>query len=255
MLHDKSKLPGWSEKDIRKIFLWIGIFSVAFGFLEAIIVIYLRQMYYPNGFEFPLTLIPDSNYKIELLRETSTIIMLISVGILVGRNAIQKLVLFLYAFGVWDIFFYIALKLLIRWPASLFTWDLLFLIPVAWDGPVLSPVICSVTMIFFAGRVMYFSAKGYNVTLNKREWPAVIAGVILILVSFMWDYSSIIVRNIFVYGFHATLQILLNEEMRHFIPSYFHWGVFLTGEVFILAGIFLMIRRIKRSRKEDTAIS
>ena len=119
----------------RSRFVWLAVFAVAMGFLEGIVVIYLRELYYPQGFDFPLKLMSPELVRIEWIREISTLIMLAAVGIIAGRNNLQRLMYFLFAFGVWDIFYYVALKLLIGWPASLLTWDLLFLIPCVMAEP------------------------------------------------------------------------------------------------------------------------
>jgi hypothetical protein len=100
------------------------------GFLEAIVVVYLRQLYFPEGFDFPLNPIPPKILAIEWLREITTLVMLVSIGIIAGKNFLQRFSYFLYCFAVWDIFYYVALKLLLNWPPSLLTWDLLFLFPV-----------------------------------------------------------------------------------------------------------------------------
>jgi hypothetical protein len=131
-------------------FLWIAVFAIAMGFLEAIVVVYLRELYYPDGFEFPLRLMSADLVRAEWIREIATLVMLAGIGIIAGRNGLQRLFYALFAFGVWDIFYYVALKLLLGWPASLLTWDLLFLIPVSWLGPVLAPAINSLTMILMA---------------------------------------------------------------------------------------------------------
>jgi membrane protein implicated in regulation of membrane protease activity len=62
-------------------------------------------------------------------------------------------------FAIWDIFYYIFLWLLIGWPESFFTWDILFLLPVTWVGPVLAPVINSLTMIVLAGLILLADRK------------------------------------------------------------------------------------------------
>ncbi|MRR23953.1 hypothetical protein EG830_13360, partial [bacterium] len=141
----KDSHLGWKGR-----FAWIAVFAAAMGFLEGIVVIYLRELYYPDGFEFPLKLMSSDLVTAEWIREVATLIMLATVGIITGRNGLQRLFYALFAFGVWDIFYYVALNLLIGWPETLLTWDLLFLIPVSWLGPVLAPVINSLTMILMA---------------------------------------------------------------------------------------------------------
>src|SRR5580700_10847047 len=124
---------------LRTKIFWLTAFSIAMGFLEAAVVIYLRKMYYPNGFHFPLTVVEPDIGLTEFLREAATVIMLLAIGILTGKNTSQKFGIFLFCFAIWDIFYYVFLKMLIGWPASLLDWDILFLIPVPWVGPVLAP--------------------------------------------------------------------------------------------------------------------
>ncbi|CAN5476760.1 hypothetical protein BH10BAC1_BH10BAC1_14060 [soil metagenome] len=130
-------------KPIIKTIIWLTVFSIAMGFLETSIVVYLRKLYYPAGFEFPLVPVPIDIATTEFWREVATIIMLIGAGVMAGKNATQRFVFFLYSFAIWDIFYYVFLKLLRNWPESLFTWDILFLIPVPCVGPVIAPCIVS----------------------------------------------------------------------------------------------------------------
>ena len=124
-----------------KTIIWVTIFAIAMGFFESAIVIYLRQIVYPDGFSFPLQPIPESLATTEILREAFSLLMLLSVGILTGESTITRFAYFIFSFALWDIFYYIFLKLLINWPESLFTMDILFLLPVTWIGPVITPVI------------------------------------------------------------------------------------------------------------------
>src|SRR3990170_1940624 len=110
----------------------LTIFSVAMGFLEAVGVVYLRQLYYPEGFSFPLKPIALEGLSLEYLREISTIVMLVTVGGVAGRNSYERFAFVLYSFGFWDIFYYVWLKVLLNWPPSLLTLDILFLLPVVW---------------------------------------------------------------------------------------------------------------------------
>src|SRR5579859_4688314 len=137
-------------KSLHTRMIWLTLFSIAMGFLETAVVVYLRKIYYPHGFQFPLTPVDPDIGLVEFLREAATIIMLVGIGIIAGKNTSQKFAIFLYCFAVWDIFYYVFLKLLLGWPESLFTWDILFLIPVPWVGPVLAPSIVALTMIAFA---------------------------------------------------------------------------------------------------------
>ena len=131
--------------------VWIvTFFAIAMGYLEAIVVAYLRALYYPNGFNFPLAnLVQSEILLIEWVREFATIVMLVTVAMLAGKKFFERSAYFIFAFAVWDIFYYVFLKVILDWPASLFTWDVLFLIPWPWVGPVITPVLCSLLMIFY----------------------------------------------------------------------------------------------------------
>lgn len=151
-----------------KKFVSLTAFSIAMGILEAIVVVYLRELYYSNGFSFPLNSdIPPKILVVEIVREATTIVMLLCVGILAGENIITKICYFLFCFGVWDIFYYVGLKIFLNWPESLFSWDLLFLIPVSWVGPVIAPIICSLVMIFIGVSIIYVKEK-YGVVMKGR---------------------------------------------------------------------------------------
>src|SRR4030095_11740564 len=112
----------------RRLF-WLAIFAVAMAYVEASVVVYLRELYYPGGFSFPIVIIPDRLALIEVGREAATIVMLSGVALLAGAGAWQRFLFFCVVFGVWDIFYYIWLLVFIGWPSSALTWDILFLIP------------------------------------------------------------------------------------------------------------------------------
>ncbi len=226
--------------------LVLGLFGIAMGALEAIVVVYLRQIYYPRLFEFPLNLLPPQMLTLEWLREASTLVMLAAVGILAGRNHLQRFAYFLYTFAVWDIFYYVWLKILLDWPPSLLTWDVLFLIPVPWIGPVLAPVIASCTMILLGATILYLQGKGYAVKLKAREWSLIFSGVLLILGSFVGDYSKILIREWSLMKAKApgvAGQIL--EGIAAYRPTSYHWELFLLGELLIGCAVVLMYRRTR----------
>ncbi|MBI4471265.1 MAG: hypothetical protein HY646_01260 [Acidobacteria bacterium] len=118
---------------------WVTAYAIAMGLLEAICVIYLRQLTLPAG----ASLTPLNRWPIEIIREVTTIIMLVVVAWLAGANVRQRTAYFFLMFGVWDILYYVGLKWLADWPASWLAWDCLFLIPTRWYGPVLAPVLIS----------------------------------------------------------------------------------------------------------------
>src|SRR5215831_18658921 len=140
----------------KKRVLALLLFGTAFGYLEAAVVSYLRLLheparvkFYPGrapGDLFPLLTLEQVRaaggeqsrlLPVEIGREAATILMLAGVALAVAENAGQWAAAFVIAFGVWDLTFYLFLKVLLDWPASFATWDILFLIPVPWAAPVL----------------------------------------------------------------------------------------------------------------------
>jgi hypothetical protein len=131
----------------------VAAWAVAFALVEAMVVVYLRKLltvqygldFTPADFHFP-----GAYLKYEQAREAATMVMLIAVGFLSGRTWSQRLAYWLFAFGVWDLFYYVWLYVYLRWPTSPRTRDLLFLIPGEWWGPVWQPVLASLVLIALA---------------------------------------------------------------------------------------------------------
>lgn len=234
----------------KKVLFWLTLFSIAMGFLETAVVIYLRKIYYPAGFNFPLVVIDYSIAVVEFWREAATILMLIGVGVLAGKNAMQKFVFFLYSFAIWDLFYYVFLKVFLDWPESLFTWDILFLIPVPWVGPVIAPCLIALEMIGLTFIVLYFQEKGIKVKISRAEAGLLLLGSILALLSFMWDYMMYL-NN---YGSaNAAWTFSSNADMfaeiKNYIPQWFNWPLFLSGAVLILFALILMCIRLNNQFK------
>jgi hypothetical protein len=217
----------------------VSLFAITLGFLEAIVVVYLRELFYPAGFRFPLVLLPREFYNIEILRETTTIVLLACIGLLAGTSKYEKFGWFLFAFGIWDIFYYVGLKLSLGWPPSLMTWDILFLIPVTWIGPVLAPVICSITMIFLALMIISCENKGYSISFGKYSGTLFILGAIIIFFSFIESYLILLYLEGFFNFFNNTFNPKdFEKALTTFVPERFNWLLFWIGESFILGGVF-----------------
>lgn len=234
-------------KESRKYintFFWAGIFAIAMGYLEAIVVVYLREIYYPYGFDFPIKADLTGILGVEILRETVTIVMLASVGIIAGKNFLQKFLYFLFCFGMWDIFYYIALRILLGWPESLFTFDILFLIPITWVGPVLAPVICSIVFIVFAYLIISSKEKGKVIKLKTIHWLLFFFGNLIVFITFIWDYSMIIING----GFLGNLFSLNSDEnfkkiISEYVPTFYNWYAFAAGEVMIILSFIMPYRK------------
>jgi hypothetical protein len=217
------------------------------GLLEAIVVVYLRELYFPDGFSFPLRFIPDQMLRTEMLRELSTVAILTTVAMVATTKIILRFAIFLFAFGVWDIFYYVFLKALLDWPRSLFTWDVLFLIPVTWFGPVLAPVVCSLTMIGLGIFFIILDRKFENVRVERIAGLLMAVGAALIVLTFVRDYAGIIMEG----GFYKDLAGLANNRtfqtaVASFVPAQFHWGLFGAGEMLILLSALTSYRKTMR---------
>jgi len=231
---------------VSKLF-WVGVFGLGMGLLEAIVVVYLRDIYYPAGFEFPMSPVSARMYLAELVRETATILMLFSLGFLIGKNGIQKLAYFLIAFATWDIVYYVALKLFLNWPSSLLTWDVLFLIPLPWLGPVLAPVIVSLTMIWIGSSLLLLEDRNGSVSLNAEERGFWIFGALILFAAFIWNYSILIVQN----GYASKVLTLYQNPgflkvVYNYTPKSFNWVLFVVGELLVIVGTIRFLLRHRR---------
>ena len=99
---------------MRRRLTWLTIYAVAMAYLESAVVVYLRAIYYPHGFDFPLAPMPPGMAAIEIGREAATLIMLLGVAALAGADRWERFLAFCVAFGVWDIFYYAWLWIFIR---------------------------------------------------------------------------------------------------------------------------------------------
>jgi hypothetical protein len=183
-------IAGYMEKKFYKKIILVCIFTIAFAWVEASVVAYLRAIYYPQGFQFPIKRHYDIYLVIEFIREFATIVIMLSISSLLSKKFWEGFGYFLIVFGVWDVFYYIWLKAAINWPASIWEPDILFLIPIPWIGPVLAPVLVSLVMIAIGIDITKLFNKGFNVKPRLKYWIAVIIGSLILLYSFMSDIDA-----------------------------------------------------------------
>lgn len=210
------------------LLFWISIFVIAFAFIESAVVIYLRGLYYPDGFIFPLKLITAQHISIEIAREFSTLIVLVALSIIAGKSRWERFAYFCYAFGMWDIFYYIWLKVAVNWPGSIFDWDVLFLIPVPWIGPVIAPVIVSILLITSGLMILSKEKRGEVVKPGVAAWSMAILGVVCILYTFMSN---------------------LDAALRFRMPAEYRWDFFVVGTIFLI--IAMLATFLPRKKKGE----
>jgi hypothetical protein len=209
----------------RRLF-WLTVWGVCFGYIEAAVVVYLRRIYYPDGFAFPVVMIEPGIAVVELVREAVTLLFLWAVAALIYRTFQCRIAVFMILFGIWDIFYYIFLKAALDWPESLFTWDILFLLPLPWAGPVWAPVLVSMGMIYAGIVVLYRNDKGSPMPLERGFWILEVFAGLVIILSFLIPGQAV---------------------LKQTVPTHFPWYIFWTG---YLTGITAFKIKQLKSRKE-----
>ena len=178
--------------DKRHLLLWLTLFGLAFGYIEAAVVVYLREFLYPAGFTLDLlTPQPARVLWTEVGREVASLLLLLAVARLAVRGGLRRFGVFAFCFGVWDLMYYLVLKVILHWPASLLDWDILFLIPAPWTAPVLAPMLVSLALVF-AGGVLLLSSDEQLPQITRRDWLIEIAAGVIILVTFFWALPALI---------------------------------------------------------------
>jgi hypothetical protein len=157
----------------------------------------------------PIAGVNEALGNVELVREAATLIMLATVGMLAGRTWRVRTGYAALAFGVWDIFYYVFLRLMTGWPRTLLDWDILFLLPLPWWGPVLAPISIALVMILW-GTLATQSRDG--ATDPRWAWTLGWIGIVLALAVFMIDAWRAL-----PHGRDAVLQVL---------PTTFNWPLF-----------------------------
>ncbi len=227
----------------KRDWIWLSLFSISMAFLESAVVVYLREIYYPNGFGFPLVPIGQKIAITELFRELATMIMLLGIGILVGKNKIERFAYFLYSFAIWDIFYYVFLKCLLNWPDSLLTWDVLFLIPVTWVGPVIAPIITSITMIALAIILVKKSNQNQSFKMSFTDIFLLVLGSLITILAFIQDYVSFLMSNCELSEWSLFSNEAIFERSANYIPTDFNWALFVFAELILITPILMIYKR------------
>ena len=215
--------------------LAVIMFASAMAWVESATVAYLRTLL--NRVEpyqqSPLPITPLFAGT-ELVREAATVVMLLSVALLAGKKRRERFGYFMVAFGVWDIFYYVFLKVIVEWPHSLFDWDVLFLIPLPWWGPVLSPILISIILIIGGILMIDLDRIAPLFTPSRISWIICAAGMMAAL-----------------YVFMATpINDLLGDSrgIHNILPTQFNWPVFDLALMMLSAPIIDTALRFRKDR-------
>jgi len=205
--------------------LTVGGVAVAMAYLESAVVVYLQRA---------LDITPDRLFPlrgpdvvgdlaaIEVGREFATLVMLAGIGCLAGRTRIERLAWSAVAIGVWDIFYYAWLWVFLGWPNSPGNWDVLFLIPVPWTGPVWAPLIVSAALIGFGITAAHGLDIGRPVRAGRTSLALGISGGLLVVLSFTVDATRIMAGG---------------------LPGWYPWPIFVAGMALATWGGVLALGR------------
>jgi len=201
-------------------YVWLLLLGLAVGWFEASVVVYLRALYYPDGFRFPVKLVWDPVLRVEVLREAASLLLLAAAARLAGRTFLERFAAFMVLFGVWDLLYYVFLNLTLGWPASLTDLDILFLIPVPWVGPVWAPCLVSLALVS-VGTYLYWTAeqpRRYRLT----DWAVGVAAALFVIGSFVAQWRAVIEERVpqdfpvavFAMGWLLAVGWFLRAERR-----------------------------------------
>jgi hypothetical protein len=197
----------------RARWMLVVTFAAGMAWVEAACVYYLRAMvdrvvpYQPDP--LPIRSILG---EVELVREGATLLMLAMTGMLAGRTWRARLGYAAIAFGCWDILYYVFLRIISGWPASVFDWDILFLLPLPWWGPVLAPVCIASLMIVWGTCVTQSQDRLPATRFTRAAWGGSWAGIVLALGVFMADSIRALPGGL--------------DTVRQVLPTAFNWPVF-----------------------------
>jgi len=226
-----------NTKDALRRWIWVAVFAIAFAWVESAVVVYLREIYSGGVFKFPLVVvweegkhIIDPLIRIEFGREIATIVMFVAVGWVTGKSKLQRFCFFMIAFGIWDIFYYIWLYIMVGWPESLMSWDLLFYVPLPWVGPVITPLLIAVTMVGAGSLIIYYYKKGCVISWRWYDMAIELGCGVLIIVAFCWDWKNI-------------LQVP-GDITRSGVPNPFAWWLYLPAYLFSIIYFAIRLKQI-----------
>ncbi|MDF1842697.1 MAG: hypothetical protein P1U77_14775 [Rubripirellula sp.] len=207
----------------------LSLYAVAMAQLEAVVVIYMRQLYYPEQpLElFPLEFLTRYDPMVELSREVSTIVMIIAVALLAERqNLTRRFAAFVYVFGLWDVCYYAWLKILFGWPRTWLEWDVLFLIPVIWLGPWICPAAIGLLFCVWGALVL---GSNRRIIFSGRHVALFVVGACVGLVAFMQPAASFVMRA----G---------REALVGYVPDHFSWPLYILGYCMMTLGLLGSLR-------------
>lgn len=205
---------------------WLALFAIAMALVEATVVVHLRAIYHPGDARvlFPLVLMSHRDLGLELGREAATVVMLLALAWITERSAGRRFAIFVYLFGMWDLFYYVWLKLVIDWPRSWLEWDVLFLIPWPWFGPWITPATIALLFALWGGRVLL---SGKEPLFTGRALLLFLAGTAAALTAFLLPGAVLLPGG--------------ETAFDGYRPGAFPWGLWSGGMLLMAGGLWLTL--------------
>ncbi len=214
----------------------VVVYAMAMAWVESAVVFYMRTMidridpYQSN----PLPVV-GSLGSVELVREAATLAMLLTVGMLAGRSWRGRLGYAAVAFGVWDLLYYVFLKLMCGWPRSLFDWDILFLLPLPWWGPVLAPMSIAIMLIAWGTLATQFEVHPPAGLPVWKQHALGLIGAGLALYVFMADSIRVADQGV--------------DVLRNLLPARFNWPLFCMALLLMALPVIQLGLRLRSSNQ------
>ena len=207
---------------------WVVLFAAAMAYVEAAAVVYLRRVMGVTDLIRDMAPFDPQIARIEIGRELATLIMITALGWALGRSWQARWAFACFAFGLWDIFYYVWLRVFLGWPSSLLEPDVLFLIPLPWWGPVLSPVLIALLAVVGGELAVKIDDRGGEIRPGPARWAAFLAGTFTVLYAFMADAIAMLPASA--------------EELGRLKPTAFLWPVYLIGLALMTWSVFSALR-------------
>ena len=205
--------------------LAVAIYATAMAWMEAAVVFYLRTHV---DRIIPYQTNPLPNFEelgiAELIREFSTLVMIFAVGFLAGKSWRGRFGYMGIAFGIWDIGYYFFLRIMSGWPASIFDWDILFLLPLPWWGPVWAPVGIALMMILWGACAVGLQSAQHRAGFEWASMATGSVGILIALYVFMADAIRIASEG--------------EEALRRMLPEHFNTPLFAVALALIAVPVF-----------------
>jgi hypothetical protein len=221
------------KHDRRAAYVSLWVFALAFGWIEGSVVVYLREIFargissaVTTDLQVPVVSLSGYLAGVEITREACTILLLAAVAWLAGHNVAGRMGAFLLSFGIWDLTYYGVLKLVLGWPDSLSTWDVLFLIPLPWVAPVWAPVVVA-SVFVVAGSSLFWTSE-----VDRR---------------YGWADIGVLVASAFTTV--AAFLLQSRAAMERQVPERFPSWIFWAGVVLGLAWFLRVEWRAARNRE------